>query len=56
MRMHMHKYLDEYMSMCVRVTVSSYVTLQEHEDYELIQYTNPEVNKAIVHVNTFHEH
>ena len=30
--------------------------LQEHEDYELIQSTNPELNKAIVRVNIFHEH
>ena len=52
----MHKYLGEYMLLCVRVTMSSYVTLQEHEDYELIQYNNPELNKAIVHVNIFHEH
>ena len=35
---------------------SSYFTLQEHEDYELIQSTNPELNKAIVRVNIFHEH
>ena len=34
----------------------SSVLLQEHEDYELIQSTNPELNKAIVRVNIFHEH
>ena len=29
---------------------------QEHLDYELIQSTNPEFNKAIVRVNIFREH
>jgi tRNA(Met) C34 N-acetyltransferase TmcA len=29
---------------------------QEHLDYELIQSTNPEFNKAIVRVNVFREH
>lgn len=28
----------------------------EHEDYEIIQSTNPEFNGAIVRVNIFHEH
>lgn len=28
----------------------------EHEDYELVQSTNPEFNKAIVRVNIFHDH
>ena len=29
---------------------------QEHLDYELIQSTNPEFNKAVVRVNVFKEH
>ena len=29
---------------------------QEHLDYELIQSTNPDFNKAIVRVNIFREH
>jgi len=29
---------------------------QEHLDYEIIQSTNPEFNKAVVRVNIFHEH
>ena len=29
---------------------------QEHLDYELVQSTNPEFNKAIVRVNIFREH
>ncbi|XP_062579158.1 RNA cytidine acetyltransferase-like [Saccostrea cucullata] len=29
---------------------------QEHMDYEIIQSTNPDFNKAIVRVNTFREH
>ncbi len=28
----------------------------EHEDYEIVQSTNPEFNKAIVRVNIFHDH
>ncbi len=28
----------------------------EHEDYEVIQSTNPEFNKAVVRVNIFHDH
>ena len=28
----------------------------EHEDYELVQSTNPEFNKAVVRVNIFREH
>lgn len=28
----------------------------EHEDYEVIQSTNPEFNEAVVRVNIFHEH
>ena len=28
----------------------------EHEDYELVQSTNPEFNKAVVRVNIFHDH
>ena len=28
----------------------------EHDDYEIIQSTNPEFNKAVVRVNIFHEH
>ena len=28
----------------------------EHEDYDVIQSTNPEFNKAVVRVNIFHEH
>jgi N-acetyltransferase 10 len=31
-------------------------TPQEHEDYEIIQSTNPEFNKAVVRVNIYHEH
>ena len=30
--------------------------LQEHLDYEIIQSTNPDFNKAIVRVNIFREH
>jgi len=29
---------------------------EEHLDYELIQSTNPEFNKAVVRVNIFHDH
>ena len=29
---------------------------EEHIDYELIQSTNPEFNKAVVRVNIFHDH
>ena len=29
---------------------------QEHLDYELVQSTNPEFNKAVVRVNVFREH
>ena len=29
---------------------------QEHLDYELIQSTNPEFNKAVVRVNIFRDH
>ena len=29
---------------------------QEHEDYEIIQSTNPEFNKAVVRVNIYQEH
>jgi len=29
---------------------------QEHLDYDLIQSTNPEFNKAIVRVNIFRDH
>ena len=29
---------------------------QEHLDYEIIQSTNPEFNKAIVRVNVYREH
>ena len=29
---------------------------EEHLDYELIQSTNPEFNKAVVRVNIFHNH
>lgn len=31
-------------------------SLQEHMDYEIIQSTNPDFNKAIVRVNIFREH
>jgi len=29
---------------------------EEHIDYELVQSTNPEFNKAVVRVNVFHDH
>ena len=29
---------------------------KEHQDYELVQSTNPEFNKAIVRINIFHAH
>ena len=29
---------------------------QEHEDYNVIQSTNPEFNKAIVRINIYHDH
>jgi len=29
---------------------------EEHMDYELVQSTNPEFNKAVVRVNIFHDH
>ena len=29
---------------------------QEHDDYEIIQSTNPEFNKAVVRVNIYQEH
>jgi len=29
---------------------------EEHTDYELVQSTNPEFNKAVVRVNIFHDH
>ena len=29
---------------------------QEHLDYEIIQSTNPDFNKAIIRVNVFREH
>ncbi|XP_067143398.1 RNA cytidine acetyltransferase [Centruroides vittatus] len=29
---------------------------QEHLDYEIIQSTNPEFNKAVVRINVFHDH
>ena len=29
---------------------------QEHIDYEIIQSTNPDFNKAVVRVNIFREH
>jgi len=32
------------------------LSYEEHLDYELIQSTNPEFNKAVVRVNIFHEH
>ena len=32
------------------------VFFQEHLDYELVQSTNPEFNKAVVRVNVFREH
>ena len=32
------------------------ILLQEHLDYELVQSTNPEFNKAIVRVNIFRDH
>ena len=28
----------------------------EHEDYEVVQSTNPDFNKAVVRVNIFHDH
>ena len=28
----------------------------EHEDYEVVQSTNPDFNKAVVRVNIFHYH
>ena len=33
-----------------------YYSFQEHLDYELIQSTNPDFNKAIIRVNIFREH
>ena len=30
--------------------------MQEHLDYELVQSTNPEFNKAVVRVNIFRDH
>jgi len=38
----------------VYITICMY--LQEHMDYEIIQSTNPDFNKAIVRVNIFREH
>lgn len=32
------------------------ILLQEHIDYEIIQSTNPEFNKAVVRVNIFRDH
>ena len=29
---------------------------QEHEDYTVIQSTNPEFNKAVVRINIYHDH
>lgn len=37
-------------------TYSLLVLFQEHMDYEIIQSTNPDFNKAIVRVNIFREH
>ena len=31
-------------------------SVQEHLDYELVQSTNPEFNKAVVRVNIFRDH
>ena len=28
----------------------------EHDDYELVQSTNPEYGKAVIRINIFHEH
>ena len=36
--------------------LSTVCLLQEHTDYELVQSTNPEFNKAVVRVNIFREH
>ena len=44
-----------YMNMHKDILIFSHPS-QEHIDYELIQSTNPELNKAIVRVNIFHEH
>ena len=33
-----------------------FIFQQEHMDYELVQSTNPEFNKAIVRVNVFRDH
>ena len=35
---------------------ASYVSFQEHLDYEIIQSLNPEFSKAVVRVNVFREH
>ena len=32
------------------------VGYSEHEDYELVQSTNPEYGKAVIRINIFHEH
>ena len=32
------------------------IAFQEHIDYEIIQSTNPDFNKAVVRVNIFREH
>lgn len=33
-----------------------YCDLQEHIDYDLVQSTNPEFNKAVIRVNIYREH
>lgn len=42
------KYINLYHNFVIHV--------QEHLDYELVQSTNPEFNKAVVRVNVFREH
>ena len=32
------------------------VGYSEHDDYELVQSTNPQYGKAVIRINIFHEH
>ena len=41
---------------CVNPSRHFVIHFQEHLDYELVQSTNPEFNKAVVRVNVFKEH
>ena len=43
-------------SICKSIRNLNLIIFQEHLDYELVQSTNPEFNKAVVRVNVFREH